>query len=152
MPNTVDVRGERVIDSRDLLARYDALNEERDALIDAVTDAQKTNDPTKIAAAEEALEDWRTSANGGEWKDLQTVIDAIGAHPIDSRHAFVAGEILIRDDYFEKYAQELAEEMGLLEHCDQWPARCIDWAQAAEELKVNYVSVEIESETYWFRA
>ena len=77
MPNTSDVRSERVIDSRDLLARYDALNEERDALIGAVTDAEKTDDPTMITAANQALDDWSNGAVGEEWKDLRPMIDEV---------------------------------------------------------------------------
>lgn len=61
------------------------------------------------------------------------------------------GETLIRDSYFEDYAQELAEEIGDIKKDVQWPYTCIDWAQAARELQVDYTSVEFDKITYWIR-
>ena len=61
------------------------------------------------------------------------------------------GETLIRDTYFKDYAQELAEDCGL-EQSNSWPQRCIDWDQAADELQMDYFSVEFDGITYWIRA
>jgi len=58
---------------------------------------------------------------------------------------------LINDDNFEDYAQELAEDCGLLENCTSWPANCIDWEKAARELQWDYMSVDYEGEMYWFQ-
>jgi hypothetical protein len=62
------------------------------------------------------------------------------------------GATLIRDSYFETYAQELADELGLLQGLDQWPATCIDWEQAARELQTDYTSVDFDGVTYWARS
>ena len=62
------------------------------------------------------------------------------------------GETLIRDSYFEEYAQELAESCGMVNASAQWPARCIDWEQAASELKMDYMSVDFDGIEYWIRA
>ena len=56
---------------------------------------------------------------------------------------------LIRDDHFEDYAQETAEEMGDMK-TSQWPYNCIDWARAARELQYDYSSSDLMGETYWF--
>jgi hypothetical protein len=58
---------------------------------------------------------------------------------------------LIRDDYFRTYAQELAEDCGMIDANAVWPARCIDWAQAARELRMDYTSVTYAGVTYWTR-
>jgi len=56
---------------------------------------------------------------------------------------------LIRDDYFEDYAQEQAEGMSDMK-TSQWPYNCIDWARAARELQYDYSSSDLMGETYWF--
>ena len=58
---------------------------------------------------------------------------------------------LIRDDYFRTYAQELAEECCMIPDAAAWPARCIDWAQAARELRMDYTSVTYAGVNYWTR-
>lgn len=59
------------------------------------------------------------------------------------------GEGLIRDSYFENYAQELAENIGAVERNVTWPP--IDWERAAEELKMDYTSVDFDGVEYWVR-
>lgn len=62
------------------------------------------------------------------------------------------GETLIRDSYFEDYARELAEDTGAMPDSSSWPARCIDWKQAAEELQNDYFSVDFDGVEYWIRS
>ena len=57
--------------------------------------------------------------------------------------------LLIRDSYFKDYAQELAEDCGMVDRNAKWPANCIDWEQAASELKHDYTSIDIGGVTYW---
>src|SRR5688572_17796193 len=58
---------------------------------------------------------------------------------------------LVRDSYFKDHARELAEDIGAIKEDAGWPARCIDWEQAASELQGDYSSVEYEGVTYWYR-
>lgn len=58
---------------------------------------------------------------------------------------------LIRDSYFKTYAQELAEDIGAVDRNASWPNNCIDWDQAARDLRVDYSSVEIDGATYLYR-
>jgi hypothetical protein len=58
---------------------------------------------------------------------------------------------LIRDSYFEDYARELAEDIGAIRSDVGWPCNCIDWEQAARELKLDYNIVKIGGVTYWYR-
>lgn len=58
---------------------------------------------------------------------------------------------LIRDSYFRDYAQELAEDCGFIPEGSRWPCTCIDWEQAAHELRMDYSSVEYDGVTYWYR-
>lgn len=61
------------------------------------------------------------------------------------------GETLIRDSYFQAYAEELAEDIGAIDRNASWPLNRIDWAAAAEDLKMDYGAVEWDGVTYWIR-
>jgi hypothetical protein len=59
--------------------------------------------------------------------------------------------LLIRESYFTHYAQELADDIGAIPEGMQWPLTCIDWDQAARELRMDYTSVDFSGVTYWTR-
>jgi hypothetical protein len=63
---------------------------------------------------------------------------------------WVYGSTLIRDSYFKDYAQELAEDIGSIDR-EGWPYTCIDWEQAADELKQDYTQVDFDGVSYWIR-
>ena len=62
------------------------------------------------------------------------------------------GETLVRDSYFEDYAQELASGIGAINRDADWLLNCIDWAKAAEQLQQDYTSVDYDGVTYWIRS
>ncbi len=62
------------------------------------------------------------------------------------------GEALIADMHFQAYAQELAEDCGMIPGGLDWPLRCIDWEQAARELQMDYSTVEFQGLTFWVRS
>jgi hypothetical protein len=69
-----------------------------------------------------------------------------------SRDSSKDGVGLIRDSYFQSYAQELAEDIGAIPKKQTWPGRCIDWEQAAHELRMDYSSVDFDGVEYWVRS
>ena len=62
------------------------------------------------------------------------------------------GETFIEDAYFETYARELADDLGLAPTGDQWPGSYIDWEAAADALRVDYTPIEFQGRTWWARA
>lgn len=58
---------------------------------------------------------------------------------------------LIAESYFQEYAQDLAEECGMVDTSARGPRNCIDWEQAARELQMDYSTIEIRGFTYWYR-
>lgn len=83
-----------------------------------------------------------------ELKQLRELKDQIG----ESRGKISDdGGPFIREDCFEDYARELAEEIGAIPNDASWPCTCIDWEQAANELKMGYTSVEWGGDTYYYR-
>jgi hypothetical protein len=64
---------------------------------------------------------------------------------------FDYGEGFIADDYFVTYAQELAEDIGAIDKDASWPLSYIDWSAAADALKMDYTSFELDGRTFWAR-
>jgi len=65
---------------------------------------------------------------------------------------WIYGATLIRDDYFERYAQEVASDIGAIDKEAGWPLAHIDWEAAADALKRYYMQVSYLGVDYWARA
>ena len=61
------------------------------------------------------------------------------------------GEVLIHEDYFEQYARELAEDLGLISNKNEWPNYCIDWKKAADELLMDHIQIDFAGQNYYIR-
>lgn len=120
--------GDDVIDLRDLWKQ----KEELEAIKDSLEDGGELLD----------FED-------DELKALQDLFSEVG-------EPYRGGEFdeptLIHERYFEDYARQLAEDIGAIEEDGRWPTNCIDWERAANELRVDYTSYEIDGHTYYARA
>jgi antirestriction protein len=101
----------------------------------------------RIAELEALLHDEITVEDRTELDMLYQLASEGEQYAPDWQH----GAALIRDSYFVTYAQELAEDIGALEHRHEWPGRHIDWEAAAEELQTDYTSIEWDGVTYWVR-
>src|SRR5579859_7585544 len=147
MSNTIS-NSDNVIDSRDVIERIAELESLRDdaqsaaeSLIEeneSKSPEDRDDDPVK-----ETMEDGAeiyTSVDFGEeeYNELKTLkaLEEEASGCADWAH----GETLIRDSYFEEYAQEFAEDIGAVQKGMSWPYTCIDWEQAASELQQDYTS------------
>jgi antirestriction protein len=122
MTTTLDLTAD-IIDVRDLIERYEELENESDGLPNAEERYQLSCILSDLKG-EGGDEQWR-----GDWYPLT----------------------LIRESYFQDYAQELAEDIGAVNRDATWPNNCIDWEQAARELRMDYTSTQIDGVTYFFR-
>jgi hypothetical protein len=129
-----------VIDSRDVIARIEELESEREALCDALcgSDSETINDT--VNAFDESDEGLKLIA-------LKALAEECEGYASDWQY----GEPLIRDSYFKEYAMELADDIGATNGKQEWPLNCIDWDQAARELQMDYTSVDFDGVTYWIR-
>lgn len=120
-----------IIDNRDVIARIEELRGDRAAHNDG--------EP----------EDW-ASVYPEDAEELAT-LEALAEQVEDYASDWGDDARLIRDSYFQEYAQELAFDTGAITETAQWPNRHIDWAEAARELQQGYTSVYFAGVTYWIR-
>ena len=130
-----------IIDSRDVIARIEELESERDTFIEEWLEA---ND-------REASDDspW-VEENPSESDELIALQD-LAKEASDYAPDWLHGETLIRDDYFEEYAQQFADDIGAIDSNAGWPNNCIDWERAARELQQDYTQVDFDGTAYWIR-
>ena len=132
------------IDSRDVIDRIEELTDERDAFQEVIDDTDASEEDKAEAAAR--LAEWQADY-GDELKALEALAAEAEGYSDDWRH----GEALIRDSYFERYAEELADDIGAVPKDVLWPLTCIDWKQAARELQMDYTQVDFDGVAYWIR-
>ena len=111
-----------IIDSRDIIARIEELE------------------------ASEELEELEEDEK--EELEILQALDDEGRGWPDWEH----GTTLINDTYFTEYAQDLAEDLGLVNDYTMWPATCINWEYAAEQLQNDYALIDFDGTEYWVRA
>jgi len=116
-----------VVDSRDVIARIDELESD----IEAAREDKEEPDADDVA----------------ELRILKALAEDGEASP-DWPHPGP----LIRDTYFTEYAQEFAEDCCEVPRELHWPFTCIDWEQAAQQLQMDYMSVDFDGIEYWIRA
>jgi len=117
-----------LIDSRDVIARIEEIEAEIEDLVAEGKKPSDCDDIDELTALKSLAEDAEGYAT--DWS---------------------CGETLIRDSYFKEYAQELAEDIGAVDSNTTWPNSCIDWDQAARELRMDYTGVDFGGVTYWVR-
>jgi len=117
-----------IIDVRDIIARVEEVEE---------------------AMPETEGEKWNLYASNTPLVELLSSLEGMGGDEQWRGNWYPV--TLIRDSYFQTYAQELAEDAGLTDKPQEWPYTCIDWEQAARELRYDYASVDIGGVTYWTR-
>lgn len=120
--------GADMIDVRDMIARYEQL--EAATNDDQALPVEEIEERDRLKAA---LADLKGGGGDEQWRG--------DWYPVG----------LVEESYFEKFAQQEAEDCGLLDDSAKWPATCIDWAEAARQLKQDYQSFEYGSYTYWYR-
>lgn len=112
-----------IIDTRDLIERIEDLEVECDGLEDECQELQTLSSIMDKLKGQGGDERWR-----GAWYPLT----------------------LIHENYFVEAMRELLEDIGDIPR--ELPSYIvIDWEATADNLRVDYSSVEIEGHTYWFR-
>jgi len=148
---------ESVVDSRNIEERIeelesdrqdllDILEEEETALDDIEPDEDNTDEFEAVKQARQALEEFDKYDNdGGDLKKLVALRDDVGSSE------WIDGIDLINEDYWVEYVEEMLKDIGDLPS-DIPYCIAIDWEQTAENIRVDYSSVEYDGDTFYFRA
>ena len=168
--------GYDMIDSRDLIARHEDLQDEYDGLVSDLKDVNEAyveyqdkcagavefdqeefdNDvddlQKDIDEAQEALDQFNQSYEKDELDTLTEVISQ-GEDSPDWNH----GTALIHENYFTQYTQDLIEdtcEVPAEFSSGKWPwtHMNLDYEAAAEELKQDYTTIDADGHTYYLRS
>lgn len=141
---------EDIVDSRDIIERIEELEEMKSEYIlneSAIPEEQSPSWEDLLDTQTAAESKWDETDEGIELKALLNVQEQAEGYAPDWKY----GETLIRDSYFQDYAEELAEELGYIKKDVSWPYTCINWEQAARDLQQDYTSVDWDGVTYWIR-
>lgn len=141
-----------IIDSRDLIAEVEEYERDERMLqeeIDGLERLAGDDDVPPTGARErlgKALQDLALlrAEHLGRVSAIRELKEQVGTE-------WTYGVTLVHESYFEDHARQLAEDIGAIPDDLSWPATCIDWAQAARELRADYTEVEFEGDTYLAR-
>ena len=136
--NTADL-----IDVRDIIARVEELEGERDTYLAGFPHNE----------ADVRGQHWSECTDeGAELDGLTTLLASLEGMGGDEQWRGVWYPVtLIRESYFREYVQDLAEDIGAINADATWPNNCIDWDEAAYQLRHDYTRVEIGKFTYYYR-
>lgn len=145
-----------VIDVRDLIERYEELEDELSAITDIEDEIESLDpkdDKEEIRTARENLEakQKELTSEQEEFDQLQKILDELKGNGGDEQWRGDWYPVtLINSDYFTDYTEEMVKE------CYEFPREIpwwikIDWEETAENVKVDYTTIDIEDETYYYR-
>ena len=138
--STVDLSAD-VIDVRDIIVRVLELRDERD-------ERDEYNEKMGSPDAWDGVPDGEPD----ELNMLEDILSELAGYGGDEEFEGDWYPIeLVADSYFQEYAQNLAEDCGMVDTNARWPVNCIDWEQAARELQMDYSCIIIYDTTYWYR-
>jgi hypothetical protein len=115
-----------------------------------ISNTEDVIDSREVIERLEELESTRGAWSAEEQMEFY-LLDALASEGENSSYDWPYGATLIRDSYFKDYAMEMAEDIGMVPAEYNWPMSCIDWEQAARELRMDYTSVDFDGVTYWVR-
>ncbi len=141
----------RTLDIDELNDRLSELEGLRDTLATAQDELKEADTDEAKAEAQEAIDAAEIDfgkEEQDELKALESIKDEIG----ESRGKINGeGGPFVDESDFKEYARELAEDIGAIDPDAGWPLGCIDWEKAADELKMDYSSIEWNGTTYLYR-
>lgn len=97
-----------------------------------------------------SVEDWGGLSDYEHLQDeslFEALGDYNGSYGLDVLNAGVYCDVAIEDideayngqyDSNEDFAEDMAEQLGYINHNASWPYTCIDWEHAARELMYDY--------------
>jgi antirestriction protein len=138
-----------MLDSRDIIARIEWLEEDRETHADRIAAASGyvEESPEYHALLTTGRADWQaTSPDADELAALVAL-----AKECEGVRDWEDGAELIRASYFTEYVQDMLESCGDLPR-DLSPCIHIDWEATARDFAYDYMCVEFGDVSYWVRS
>ncbi len=151
---------DNILDSRDVIARFDEMESERNDLESEIETAQDALDEydanegnekelleleDNLAEARKNLAEW-DDENGQEFKDLKAFCEECEECSSDWTH----GESIIHESHWEEYVEDLCKDCGYIsKDFPHWIE--IDWSKTAKNVAQDYSTVDWAGETYYIR-
>lgn len=135
------------IDTRDLIERRDELKQQiLDSFLETFEHYEdQTDDFEDILFEEEEIQSWKEY-----WLDEIAEIGEIEKIEDELGSEFDYGVTLVHEDYWEEYVEDLLIDCGYIsKDFPSWIE--IDWSATAKNVKVDYIEVEYQGETYYGR-
>jgi hypothetical protein len=163
--DVIDLRDvtDRVEELRDLIEADEAPTRERE---EAYADEHPEHkpEPTECGTCGRSWDDSAIGAPAGrcpfeysheeleELAKLESLLDEIRGTGGDHQweRDWYPGT-MIAESYFVTYAKDLAEDIGALKEDAGWPARHIDWEEAAADLAQDYSLITFEGSDWYVR-
>ena len=144
---------EDIIDSRDIISRIEELESEIDGKIEELkeelaelhSEFEETGelDQERVDEIEDELADLSEGKHSSDDEVVElAILKELSNEGEDASEDWNDGSTMIRYNYFEDYARELAEDCCDMKAADAWPFTCIDWEKAADELKMDYTEID----------
>lgn len=136
-----------VVDTRDIEERIEELTADKELLEETLEDLENDDDDvaeSDIADATQELEDWDNGEDGQELKNLLALRADVNSPEWEY------GLSLIHENYFTEYCEEMLKDCGEIPQ-DIPSYLVIDWEATAENLMVDYSSVEYDGDTFYYR-
>ena len=104
----------------------------------------------RIEELEDLIEDEKEEDFKEEIEELKTLKDLAEQGEVYSD--WIHGAILIDEDYFTEYAEQLCKDIGEIPQELPWYiAENINWEGVADEIKVDYSCINFNGQDYWIR-
>ena len=133
---------DNTIDSRDVIARIEELEAEREDLRSAMDDHNTDSDAYEEASA--ALKEFDNSEEGQEL----TVLKALAEQGEDYAPDWEYGAQLIHEDHFEEAMDEMLEDCGdIPRDLPSYLTIMVDY----DALKQDYTTLDFDGQTYYVR-
>lgn len=141
---------DNMLDVRDLIERFEELEDTKAEMLEDVPESKYGNRRNKKWKA------WEDSDEFTELKHLEEILEELRGNGGDEQWRGDWYPVtLINSEYFTEYAKELVEDCGYISRGDKekelpwWIS--IDWDDTANNIKVDYTTIDIEDETYYYR-
>lgn len=154
MSRTTISNHDDILDSRDIIARIEELENEQQGYLDAIHAAENDGSENSGEESDHADRLADASRDFAEWEaESGEELDALRAFAKEGEDAapdWTHGETVIRESHFEDYCQEMLEDIG--EMPKDFPSYIvIDWEATARNLRHDYTEIEWDGVTYLVR-